>query len=276
MATTSSTILWGPIRSTLTEKFSFGDIKQIVGYGSLDMSRLAHLEQKPQNGASKSQLLSEIDKQVGAMDEKRHNAFISICCEEMMRRKPDDVTEELDRVLRRVGWKFSGTSLVSVDIFDIAELTELPEAAHEDIQKAASRLRDGDLSGALSAACGALDAVTNDIYSRYGLGDSGQTSFQERIKKSMAALNIRESLKCELTEIGWAESDCDQLVGNAVGSFNQAAYVMQKLRSDMGDVHGTKPVITALVYDSIKWSSLLLRVLAVPRDANHVGNMAYH
>jgi hypothetical protein len=62
-------IPWGPIRSTLTEKFSFSDIKQLVGYGSLDMSRLAHLEQKQQNGASKSQLLSEVDRQVGAMDE---------------------------------------------------------------------------------------------------------------------------------------------------------------------------------------------------------------
>ncbi|EXF42755.1 hypothetical protein BAY1663_04829 [Pseudomonas sp. BAY1663] len=154
MVMTSNAIPWGPIRSTLTEKFSFGDIKQIVGYGDLDMSRLAHLEQKSQNGASKSQLLSEIDKQVGAMDDKRRNAFVSICCEEMMRRRPD-VVEELDRVLSRVGWKFSGTSLVPIEIFDIAELAEIPEVAHADIQKAASRLRDGDLSGALSAACGA-------------------------------------------------------------------------------------------------------------------------
>ncbi|POG10495.1 hypothetical protein BGP84_12445 [Pseudomonas putida] len=62
----SSSIPWSPVRSTLVEKFSFGDIKQIVGYGNLDMSRLAHLEQRQQNGATKSQLLSEIDKQVGS------------------------------------------------------------------------------------------------------------------------------------------------------------------------------------------------------------------
>jgi hypothetical protein len=31
----------------------------------------------------------------------------------------------------------------------------------------------------------------------------------------------------------------------------------------MGDVHGTKPVITALVYDSLKWSSLILRILSL-------------
>jgi len=119
MARVSNAIPWGPIRSTLTEKFSFGDIKQIVGYGDLDMSRLAHLEQKPQNGASKSQLLSEIDKQVGMMNENNRSAFASICCEEMMRRKPD-VISELERVLSRVGWKFSGTVLIPIEIFDIS------------------------------------------------------------------------------------------------------------------------------------------------------------
>lgn len=51
-------------------------------------------------------------------------------------------------------------------------------------------------------------------------------------------------------------------LANLDGSLNQAAYIMQKLRADMGDVHGTKPVIAALIYDSIKWSSLLLRMLA--------------
>ena len=263
MAIAHGAIPWGPIRSTLTEKFSFGDIKQIVGYGDLDMSLLAHLEQRPEHrSATKSQLLSEIDKQVGAMEDGRRNAFVSICCEEMMRRKPD-VIEELDRVLSRVGWKFSGTSLIPTEIFDIGELTEIPQIAHSDIQKAASRLRDGDLSGALSAACGALDTVTNDIYARYNLGDTGSTSFQERIKKSLGALKVEDSLVRELIEIGWSEADCKQLSKNMEGSFNQAAFVLQKLRSDMGDVHGTKPVISALAYDAIKWSSLLLRILAI-------------
>lgn len=33
----AQSIPWGPIRSTLTEKFTFGDIKQLVGYGDLDI-----------------------------------------------------------------------------------------------------------------------------------------------------------------------------------------------------------------------------------------------
>lgn len=262
MATTSNAIPWAPIRSTLIEKFTFSNIKQIVGYGNLDMSRLAHLEQKSKNGVTKSQLLSKIDEQVGEMDEKHRNRFVTICCEEMLRRK-SDIIDELDRILSRVGWKFSGTSLIPVDIFDIKELAEIPEKAHEDIQKAAIRLRDGDLSGALSAACGALDAVTSDIYKQYGLGDPGNASFQERIKKSVSALPVKDNLIQELQEIGWSKNDSEILYKNIEGSLNQAAFMMQKLRSKMGDVHGTKPVINALVYDSIKWSWLLLRILTI-------------
>ncbi|NSX02718.1 hypothetical protein [Cupriavidus gilardii] len=56
----------------------------------------------------------------------------------------------------------------------------------------------------------------------------------------------------ELAEIGWSESAYKPLAANIEGSLNQAAFVVQKLRSDMGNVHSTKPVISALIYDSIK------------------------
>lgn len=253
-------IPWGPIRSSLTANFSFSDIKQIVGYADIDMSQLSHLEQKSQGGASKSQLLSAIDMQVGQMDANQTGVVASICCEEMLRRKPD-LIDELERVLSRVGWKFSGTNLLPIEVFDISELKEIPEKAHEDIQKAASRLRDGDLSGSLSAACGALDSVTGAIYLEFELGDPESASFQERIKKSLNAIGAKENLKNELKDIGWDESDVNPLSNNLEGSLNQAAFVMQKLRSGMGDVHGTKPVISALIYDSIKWSLLMLRIL---------------
>jgi hypothetical protein len=253
-------IPWGPIRSSLTANFSFGDIKQIIGYADIDMSLLAHLEQKSQGGASKSQLLSAIDKQIGQMDAKQSGVVALICCEEMLRRKPE-LIDELERVLSRVGWKFSDTTLLPVEVFDVAELKEIPEVAHEDIQKAASRLRDGDLSGSLSASCGALDSVTGAIYQEFGLGDHQKASFQERIKKSLSAIDASDNLKNELREIGWPESDISPLSSNLDGSLNQAAFVMQKLRSSMGDVHGTKPVVSALVFDSIKWSLLMLRIL---------------
>ena len=108
--------------------------------------------------------------------------IVSICCEEILCRRPD-LSDELEKVLSRVGWKFSGFNLIPIEIFDLAELIELPNEAHADIEKAASRLRDGDLSGALSASCGAIDSVTGSIYKEFCLGDPNKASFQERIKK---------------------------------------------------------------------------------------------
>ena len=75
------------------------------------------------------------------------------------------------------------------------------------------------------------------------------------------AIGAKDQLIRELQEIGWSESDFKPLSSNLEGALNQAAFVMQKLRSNMGDVHGTKRVVTALVYDSVKWSLLLLRIL---------------
>jgi len=258
-------IPWGPIRSSLTANFSFDTIKEIVGYADIDMSQLSHLEQKSQGGASKSQLLSAIDTQIGNMDSNSTGVVASIICEEMLRRN-QDLINELERVLSRVGWKFSGTDLLPLEIFDASELKDIPDKAHEDILKAASRLRDGDLSGSLSASCGALDAVTSSIYQEFSLGDPNKAKFQERIKKSINAIGAKEGLQTELRDIGWDESDVNPLSSNLDGSLNQAAFVMQKLRSNMGDVHGTKPVVSALIYDSIKWSLLLLRILVTRKS----------
>jgi len=253
-------IPWGPIRSLLTAHFSFGDIKEIVGYANIDMSQLSHLEQRAKGGATKSQLLSAIDAQIGQMDQNGSGFVASICCEEMLIRKPH-ILNEIERVLSRVGWKFSGTSLLPIEIFDIAELQEIPNEANDDIQKAATRLRDGDLSGSLSASCGAIDSVTTAIYQEFNLGNPNDASFQERIKKSIKAIGALENLKNDLQGIGWDDKDINPLSNNFEGSLNQAAFVMQKLRSGMSDVHGTKPVISAIVYDSIKWSLLILRIL---------------
>lgn len=255
--------LWGPIRSTLANKFSFSDIKVVVGYAGIDMAQLAGLEQRSTRGATKGQLLSEIDRAVGAMGDDDLSRFAAICCEEMLRLN-EGAAVELDRVLSRVGWSFTNGTLVQNEIFSIEDLIPLAELSHQDLLKSASRLRDGDLSGALSAACGALDAATSDIYKRYGLGNEQHSSFQERIKRCMTALEIEEKFAVELEDIGWSPADIGPLTSNLTGSLNQAAYVMQNLRSRMGDVHGTKPVVAAVVYDAIKWSSLLLRFLSIP------------
>ncbi len=254
-------IPWGPIRSLLKDNFSFGDIKNIISLTGIDISRLSHLEQKQTNGATKSQLLSKIDQLVSELEDDEKKRVASICCEEILIQK-GELSSELERVFSRVGWKFSGKFLIPIEIFDLEELSDIPFLAHEDIIKSAVRLRDGDLSGSLSAACGAIDSVTNQIYAELNLGEPDKDSFQARIKKSLNAISAIPNLSNELSSLGWKSQDIKPLCSNLDGSLNQAAFVMQKLRSDMGDVHGSKPTINAVIYDSIKWSLLILRLLS--------------
>ena len=72
-------IPWGPIRSTLHTRFSFGEIKAIIGYTGIDMTRMAHLEQRADGGATKSQLLSAIDQQIGEADATSVARIAAIC-----------------------------------------------------------------------------------------------------------------------------------------------------------------------------------------------------
>ena len=258
-------IPWGPVRSLLLDEYSFRGIKEIVGYAGIDMVQLAHLEQKSPQGATKSQLLSAVEMQIERMDASQARKVASICCEEMLQRRPD-FADKIERVLSRVGWKFLNNTLLPIDVLDIAELREIPKQAHEDLQKAARRLRDGDLSGAVSSAASALYSVTGSILQEFERGDYQEMSFQQKIKESLKIIKFSDTFKKELKDIGWLEPDIQMFLQNLEGSLNQAAFVMQKLRSTMGDVHGTKPVVSALVYDSIKWSLIILRILGTRND----------
>jgi len=127
--------------------------------------------------------------------------------------------------------------------------------------KAAQRFRDGDLSGAVSAACGAVDSVTTKVYFEQNLGDPGSASFQERCKRAVSARGVIPAMENELRKLGWKEENIVPFKKNFEGALNQGAFVVQTLRSSMGDVHGTKPILRPLVFDSIKWAELLIRAI---------------
>ncbi|MEI6314422.1 MAG: hypothetical protein WCO89_06095 [Syntrophus sp. (in: bacteria)] len=254
---------WGVIRSILHEKYSFGTIKAIAGRAGLDMIQMSHLEQTSRtrkSSASKSQVLSAIDAQVACMEEHRFIQFLRIVTEEMLRRQPL-VESDLLESLERLGWMVHEGHLVEVTVLDVSDLLELPQESHVDLIKAATRLRDNDLSGAVSAACAAVDAATSSIYQRENLGNPGAASFQEKVSRSLEAINIVGEIEKQLVELDWDKNEATMLAKNVRGSLNQASFVLQSLRSKMGDVHGTKPILKPLVFDSIKWSTLIVRLL---------------
>jgi len=251
---------WNALRATLQNNFSFYDIKEIVGLAGLDLSIIAHLEQKPGGGASKGQLMTGIDKAIRVYQDENLKCFIVIVIEEVLKRRPDS-RGTLEEYLSRLGWTLAEDSVVPIDVLDVSALAEIPEGTRADLVKASRRLRDGDLSGAISAACGAVDTATSNVYADEGLGDPGEASFQERCRRALKVKGVLPIMEDQLKELGWNEEDIRRFKENFQGALNQGAYIMQALRSRMGDVHGTKPILKPLVFDSIKWSELMVRAL---------------
>ena len=251
---------WNALRATLQNNFSFYDIKEIVGLAGFDLASISHLEQRAGGGASKGQLMTGVDRGLRDLDNETFKRFIAVVAEEALKRRPDS-RELLEDNLSRLGWALSGNAVIPIKIFDTSILPELPSESQHDLTKAAQRLRDGDLSGAISSACGALDATTSAIYISAGLGDPTKASFQERCKRSLEAKGVIPQMEQQLRELGWNEQEIKPFRKNFEGAMNQGAYVIQTLRSNMGDVHGTKPILKPLVFDCLKWAELMLRAL---------------
>jgi len=249
--------IWGVV-STCLKDFTFSEIKEIVALAGFDRTLLSHLEQKQgSGGASKGNLISEIDKNINKFNSLERKHFLNILVEEILTRKPK-LGKRLDGYLNRLGWQLYKGQVISIELLDVSDLNELHEKSHEDLLKAIQRFRDGDLGGALASACSAVDSVTTDIYKIYNLGDSDKASFQEKCNKSIQAIGIVD----KISDLNWNEKDITPFKKNLEGSLNQYAFVMQKLRAKMSDVHGTKPILKPLVFDSIKYAEILIRMMS--------------
>jgi len=250
-------IIWGVVSKSLKD-FTFAEIKEIVALAGFDRTLLSHLQQKQgSGGASKGNLISEIDKNINRFKESEKKHFLNILVEEMLTRKPK-LEKELDAYLNRLGWKIYQNQVIPIEIFDISDLNDLHEKSHQDLLKAVQRFRDGDLGGALASACSAVDSVTTDIYKTYQLGNPDSVSFQEKCNKSVQTIGIAD----KFSELDWDDKDITPFKKNLEGSLNQYAFVMQKLRAKMSDVHGTKPILKPLVFNSIKYAEILIRMMS--------------
>lgn len=257
---------WPPARSCLQD-FKFDAIKDIAGLAGFDVTAAADLVQGGGTMVSKGQLLAAIDGQLRDMDEQRTARFLTILMEEMLSRAPD-AEAKLSGYLSRLGWSFVDGKLLPVALFDANALDDMPADAHPDLLKAAQRLRDGDLGGAISAAAGAVDAAVAKVYQEAGLGDPTRATFQEGCKRALAARGILVDLEGRLAELAWQPNDAGLFTRNLEGALVRGAYVMQTLRSHMGDVHGSKPILRALVFDSLRWAELLVGALVVKPAAD--------
>jgi hypothetical protein len=195
-----------------------------------------------------------------ALDEEKRERFLQIAAEGIINQCPEHEPMLIGH-LERLAWSVHEGSLIPVEVLDISELPELPEESRQDLIKASTRFRNGDLSGAITSSCGAVDSVTERVYAEKRLGNPGEASFQEKVSRAIKAKEVLDEIESDLVSLGWESREAKLLVENLKGSVNQAAYVMQSLRSRMGDTHGTKPTLKPLAFDTVKWAGLIVRLL---------------
>ena len=251
---------WAALSVVLRHEFTFYDIKEVVGLAGLDVTRLASLVQRAGVGTSKGQLITALDREIGSLDDATKRHVLTHIAEEIVARRPDQ-RKCLDDLLERMGWQYLRGRLIPSELFDVSDLAELPEAAKTDLVKAVTRLRDGDLDGSLAAACAAVDSASNAVSAEGRITAQPRDGLQARFKTALATRGTMDRLERELREMGWEKDDSARLAKNLHGALNHGALVMQTLRSRMSDVHGSKRVLRPLVFDSVKWAELMVRML---------------
>ena len=152
---------------------------------------------------------------------------------------------------------FVDGAFVPLNVVDERERPFLPPQAYDEITKAVGRLSDGDESGAITSACGAVDSLMQYLYGKYGLGDPATTAFAAKVNTTIKRLSIFETMETELLALGMKPNDVKEIIENTQEATKHATDALQVLRRSMGDAHGTKPTLRKTAYDALKWSSAI-------------------
>jgi hypothetical protein len=167
----------------------------------------------------------------------------------------------VQEILGRHGYQFLAGSFVPVKLLDTREAQFLPVSASGELARATARLIDGDYSGAITSACGAVDLVTQQVYEKYTIGDPGKVAFQAKVNTALKQLHVFEDMEQEFIALGMRQADASSIVSDLRNTTNHAAQALQVLRRAMGDTHGSKPALRNTAYDAIKLSSAICGLL---------------
>ena len=145
----------------------------------------------------------------------------------------------------RVGWGISGSAPYPLHLQLDLELAALPEAVREGLSRCLQRYRDGDTAGAITAICGIVDSLTEEIYSANKLGNHRNDSYQQRVNRSFNSLE--DNYRQPLSDGGLDRQETNQLWQNHRGAVNHAAYVLGSFRRVFSDAHGAQAAPVVLV-----------------------------
>jgi hypothetical protein len=166
-------------------------------------------------------------------------------------------SEQVRDLFARHGYQYVGGTFIPVGLLDEREARFLPPSSAFELAKAMKRLVDGDETGAITAACGAVDTLMQQLYVKFGFGDPAHVAFAAKVNTVAQRLRVFEEIHDELVALGMDAAHAHSIVDNLRKTINHAAQMLQTLRSSVGDVHGSKPASRRVAYDAIKWASAI-------------------
>jgi len=247
--------LYGALRSELN-KLSVQDIRNTVAAAGVDVTKIPSKSEARSGLGSRAEVMPAIDELFGELCKDAQETALCIIAERLIGENPQ-LAESVQTILGKHGYQFIDGSFVPTGILDERESKFLPASSVAEIAKATSRLIDGDYSGAVTSACGAVDIVMQQIYKEHTLGEPGRASFQAKVNTAAKELGVFEAMDREFREAGMSEKDVLELVKEMKSATNHTAQALQVLRRAMGDTHGSKPAFRHTAYDTIKWASAI-------------------
>ena len=263
LPTEDRTRLYAALRSELNN-LSVQVIRNTVAAAGFDVSQITAKAEARSGLGSRAEVMPAVDRLFGQMSESAQETALRILAERLTENSHDLQTSTQD-ILGRHGFQFIDGNFIPVHELDAREARFIPKSAATELGRAMSRLIDGDYSGAITSACGAVDLVTQAIYENHGLGNPGAASFQTKVNTTLNRLHVFEEMSEEFVSIGMKPEDASAVVDQMKKACNHASLALQVLRHAMGDTHGSKPALRQTAYDVVKWSSAICGLLQ--RDA---------
>jgi hypothetical protein len=247
------------IRGTLRNEFSFAKIKDIVGAAGLSVHEISYIQQKLRGGASKGQLMDQIDGLAARLGQDDQDRFVIACIEEMTQRNKQTI-DALKMVLNRVGWGISDAGVYPFRLQVDIETRDLEDFARDGLAKCIRRCRDGDFDGAITSICGVIDQLTEIINDTKSLRDHKGDSYQQRVVRSLSTLETEFRRPLDQTAI--SPGEISRIWKNHFGVVNQSAYVLGAFRREYADVHGVKYAPPELVQRALDCAVFLVRTFS--------------
>ncbi|MEQ1638329.1 MAG: hypothetical protein ABL903_16740 [Methylococcales bacterium] len=251
--------IYGTLRSELNN-LSVSNIRNTAAAAGFDVTKIPAQSEARYGLGSRAEVMSVIDRLFSEMTSEVKVTTLQILAQKLIIETPR-LEESVRNLLGQHGFQFIDNAFVPIGILDAREALYLPPSSASELARAMKRLIEGDESGAITAACGAVDLVTQSIYNHHSLGNPEKVSFAAKVGTILKDLDISNEMETEFQLIGISRKDAISIAENISKATNNAAEALQTLRRSMGDVHGTKPTLRKSAYDAIKWASAICGLL---------------